>query len=337
MAATSYAGGAQAATLNGSINTTATAVQVSATTGWPNTAVGPFVAKIYAEASNTEEKILISAYDGSGNLTFTRAYDGTSASAHDAGATIIPCWDATSAQDANNHIYVTTRNDHTQYLTATSLSGGSNYHDKTARHAFGAALGTPGTPTSIYNTSGSAGSGSGPARSDHVHLGIPLPTNGYLLQGTGAAAGDVEWVANTFATIDTTSSDITTIALAGNTAAAGSVGLAADAGHTHAFAGVVGSYYPTNTNRSAVAGELTLMYGLPATRAVTLPAASTTPAFAMNWVINMSATYTVNVDPSGSDSLVGQGNGGSPGAVTMAPNTSAMFVRTSSSQWTQAN
>src|ERR1035437_7495497 len=152
MGATSYAGGAVAAQLSGNINNSATSFQVTATTGWPNTAVGPCVIKV-DPGLVSEEKMLVSAYDGSGNLTITqRGYDGTSAASHTTGTYpqggVQPCWDAVSAQDNNNHVYVPTRNDHTQYLTATSLSGGSNYHDKTARHAFGAAYGTPGTPTS---------------------------------------------------------------------------------------------------------------------------------------------------------------------------------------------
>jgi hypothetical protein len=116
MAATNYAGGAQATTTLASMNTTVTSIQVAATTGWPSNS-NPFVIK-FDPGLATEEKCLISTYDGSGNLTIaTRAYDGTTAYSHVQGATVQPCWDAVSAQDNNNHIYDPTRNDHTQYLT----------------------------------------------------------------------------------------------------------------------------------------------------------------------------------------------------------------------------
>lgn len=50
---------------------------------------------------------------------------------------------------------------HEQYLTNAK-------HDITARHTFGAALGTPSAPPDIAVTS-SAGSGASPSRSDHTH------------------------------------------------------------------------------------------------------------------------------------------------------------------------
>ena len=202
-------------------------------------------------------------------------------------------------------------------------------------------------PANIYNTSGSAGSAAGPARADHVHLGIPVPpasnnsisfgaSNNFLIS-TGGAAGDVEWGDPGYAAIDSTAADISTIDLAGDAHAAGSVGLAADAGHVHQFAGVVASYVATNTNRTPNAGELTLFYGLPATRALTLPAASSTPAFTINWVVNANGSYNINVDPGGSDNLIGFGGNGASGTVNVPANSSAAFVRTSSTQWSQLN
>jgi hypothetical protein len=304
MGATSYAGGAQASQLSATINNSATAFQVTGTVGWPNTSVGPFVVKVDAGLAG-EEKMLISAFDGSGNLTVTtRGYDGTSASGHNGGATIQPCWDATSAQDDNNHVYVTTRNDHTQYLTATSLSGGSNYHDKTARHAFGAALGTPGTPASAWNAAGSAGSASGPARSDHVHLGIPLATgSGQLFQSTGTGAGNATWVAPTYAVLDGTAGDLAGIALWGQSAAAGSAGKAADAGHVHPYTGVTVGYLATSTAVALTAGFITLVYGTAGVIALTLPALSSVPHGTEQRVINTNGTYQPQIQCAGADKI----------------------------------
>jgi hypothetical protein len=58
MAATNYAGGAQATTTLASMNTTVTAISVAATTGWPSTS-NPFVVK-FDPGLATEEKCLIS-------------------------------------------------------------------------------------------------------------------------------------------------------------------------------------------------------------------------------------------------------------------------------------
>jgi hypothetical protein len=339
MGATSYAGGAQASALSSNINNSSTGFQVTATVGWPNTSVGPFYAKIDPGLSG-EEKILISAYDGSGNLTVTsRGADGTSASSHNQGAVIQPCWDAVSAQDDNNHIYVTTRNDHTQYLTATALDGGSNYHDKTSRHAFGAALGTPGSPVSVWNTGASAGSASGPARSDHKHLGIPIPpTSGYLLFSTGNGAGNVAWDAPTYGVIDGTSGDITTISTNGNTGAAGSVGQAADAGHQHPYVGeMAGGYNTYNATTAGVVGECALFYGLSGDATYTLPTAASATIGQKIYIIdaNTVSIYFVVVTPHAGDHLYNNAGNGVSGYVGVPQGTSSIFMKVNSNSWAQ--
>lgn len=192
MATKSYAGAGVATTLVSNINSGSLSFQVTATTGWPNTSNGPFVIEVSDENGNVE-KMLVDSYDGSGNLTIDaegRGYDGTTAESFDAGDEVQLVWDAVSAQDANEHIYVTSRDDHSQYLDTAR-------HDVTTRHAFGAALGTPGTPTSVVGaTSGAAGSGASPARSDHQHAGLPTPgSTGLFLQGNTGDANDVAWSA----------------------------------------------------------------------------------------------------------------------------------------------
>ena len=293
--ATSYAGGATTATLLANVSNSATSFQVSATTGWPNTAVGPFVVLVDGGTSSAE-KMLVSAFDGSGNLTITtRGYDGTSAVSHNTGATIQPWWDALSAQDDNNHIYVATRNDHTQYLTTTSLASGSNYHDQTARHTFGAALGTPGTPVSAYNTSASAGSGSVPARSDHRHLGIPVPSaGGLILTSTGSSAGDVEWGSNVIATLGSTQSSFTTGAVAIATTATNVTSVSCPAGvyviMAHAEFYNTGSAQLVDLYVGPTSNAVTSAYG-----AITVYVTATTgtQSGAFNAVVTLSGTTTV--------------------------------------------
>src|SRR5271166_3472381 len=134
----SYAGNAQqSAITGGNLSAGALSFSVSPVTGWPSTSIGPFMVKVDG-GSAFEEKMIIGAYDTVSNLTvIQRGADGTTAQGHLTGAPVIPCWDALSAQDANNHIYITnlaTRDDHTQYLSNTR-------HDITSRHTFGAAYG----------------------------------------------------------------------------------------------------------------------------------------------------------------------------------------------------
>jgi len=110
-----------------------------------------------------EEKILVTSRTGT-TLTYAvggRGADSTNAAGHSSGAAIYPCWSAVEADDANDHIYTTARDDHTQYLNATR-------HDVATRHTFGAAFPTPAAPPAIA-TAASAGTGAGPAHSDHTH------------------------------------------------------------------------------------------------------------------------------------------------------------------------
>jgi hypothetical protein len=336
MAATNYAGGAQATTTLASMNTTVTSIQVAATTGWPSNS-NPFVIK-FDPGLATEEKCLISTYDGSGNLTIaTRAYDGTTAYSHVQGATVQPCWDAVSAQDNNNHIYDPTRNDHTQYLTLTALDSGTNYHNQSSVHAFGAALGTPGTPTNVWSTSPSAGTSTAPARADHQHLGFPLPGGaGELPYSTGTAAGDVAWSTPGYATLDATSADISAVT-PGAAESAGSVGYAADSGHVHGFLIGASTYVATGSaTYTAAAGEATLVHGVSTSGYVNLPQLSTVAVGQVNVVINATPAAVIAVNPYAGDYMYGIGNNGAAGAVNLAAETAAQFCKvTASSGWIQ--
>jgi len=240
MGLTNYAGAPELATLSGDISDSSTSVGVSTTTGWPDSGTGTtFVCIINANAAN-QEKIQVSTYSAL-TLTITeRGYDGTSAYAHDAGEPIIPCWDAVSAADDNDHVYNTTRNDHKQYLQATS--GGTGAHDTTARHFFGSsgALGSPGAATNILTgTTSSGGTGALAAREDHVHAGLPGVsgvTDGYALTVLAAGDNGMQWSESNTLAINGTTDEIYAI-VAGCTGSVGGVGTASDASHQHASPG----------------------------------------------------------------------------------------------------
>jgi hypothetical protein len=58
------------------------------------------------------------------SATVTRAYDGSTAYAHANGATFFTAPDAEAMQDVAQHVYDTTRNDHTQYQLEANLVSG---------------------------------------------------------------------------------------------------------------------------------------------------------------------------------------------------------------------
>lgn len=197
-----YPGGAEALSLSGNINSAVTTFTSSTTptASWP-TGPTPFVITMNAGSAN-EEKMLVASRSGTTFSSVTRGYDGTTAVAHSTGESIRAVWDAVSADEANDHTNTTSRDDHTQYMKADGTR-----HDLTARHTFGAALGTPAAPATPTATgSASAGSAAQPARADHLH---DLPTaipRGYLGQGadtdgqTGITSSDVD-LTNVAATV----------------------------------------------------------------------------------------------------------------------------------------
>lgn len=88
---------------------------------WPDTTWGPFAITI--DPGGAEERVLVSSLT-TGAFTVPvggRGRDGTSAQSHLSGVKIIHGWDSESAQDANNHINDTTRNDHPQYSTSLTF------------------------------------------------------------------------------------------------------------------------------------------------------------------------------------------------------------------------
>jgi hypothetical protein len=97
----SYAGAAPACTLTNSITSSdSTATLTGDVTNWNSTANGSFFMVIDPGLS-TEEKVLVGTRSGSSLSSITRGVDGTTAAAHNSGATCYPVFTATDADQAN--------------------------------------------------------------------------------------------------------------------------------------------------------------------------------------------------------------------------------------------
>jgi len=97
----SYAGAAPACTLTNSITSSdTTATLTGDTTNWNNTTNGSFYMVIDPGLS-TEEKVLVGTRSGSSLSSITRGVDGTTAAAHNSGATCYPVFTAVDADQAN--------------------------------------------------------------------------------------------------------------------------------------------------------------------------------------------------------------------------------------------
>ena len=104
MARRQYYGAATPTTITSSITTSSSSVVIAAYTGWPT---GSF-SLVIDPGLSSEEKILATSQT-TGTITFTtRGYDGTTASAHNAGAVIYPVPTAIDFDEANAHTVATT-------------------------------------------------------------------------------------------------------------------------------------------------------------------------------------------------------------------------------------
>lgn len=92
-----YQGAATPTTITSSITNSATSLTLTASTNWPT---GVFSAVIDPGLAG-EEKILCTSRTGTTVTITTRGYDGTTASSHNAGATIYPVPTAIDFDEAN--------------------------------------------------------------------------------------------------------------------------------------------------------------------------------------------------------------------------------------------
>jgi hypothetical protein len=133
MALRNYSSTAAQTTLSAGVTAAATTLPVASTTGFPP---APFILSVDAGAA-AQELVLVTAVGGT-NLTVTRGYDSTVASAHDAGALVEHSHAAIEFREANSHVNATT-NVHglgvgsaavgttdTQTLTNKTVALGSN-------------------------------------------------------------------------------------------------------------------------------------------------------------------------------------------------------------------
>lgn len=120
----SFSGGGPVTALTGDI-TTSDDITIDITTivtdVWPDVTIGPFTVVLDRGVVGSEEQVLVDA------ITTTsmhipsggRGQNKTSAVAHGVGCTVSHGFDAAVAADFSQHVYDTTRNDHTQYPLKT--------------------------------------------------------------------------------------------------------------------------------------------------------------------------------------------------------------------------
>lgn len=101
-----FVGGAPATTLAGALTDVATTCAVASVTGWPTADTYPFVAVIDRGTAN-EEKILVEARTGVNFTTIVRGYDDTTAVAHSDGAAVEHALDASTIDQANRYVNLT--------------------------------------------------------------------------------------------------------------------------------------------------------------------------------------------------------------------------------------
>lgn len=162
-----FAGAAVATTVSGAMTPSVpgggATFTVGDATGYPATGKFPVV---ISRGNSDEEKILVASRSGAVFTVSARGHDGTSAQSHADQATCELALDAVTLNLYNDHVDDVEAAPHATKLPVGTIAG----HDVTARHAFGSALGTPGTPTALTpDIAGAAGAGTVPARSDHVH------------------------------------------------------------------------------------------------------------------------------------------------------------------------
>jgi hypothetical protein len=192
------------------INNTATSLTLNSGTGYPT---ANFVIKLDAGTA-AEEKVLVGTRSGTTCSSLTRGYDGTSATSHSSGtANVEHDLAAVVIDDANDHVYTTTRDDHTQYArtdgtraftgTVTVSSGGLTVSgggaavtgnstvtgtlNVTSNETVGGTLGVTGAAT-LSSTLGVTGAITGSSTvQGTAHIATLTGTNGrYVGQTNGA-------------------------------------------------------------------------------------------------------------------------------------------------------
>jgi hypothetical protein len=106
MARREFKGAPVATTITAGITSGSASFSINASTGWPTGAVGPFAA-VLDIGTASEEKVLCSLLSAGVLTVTTRGYDGTTATAHNLGATISNIPTSVDFDEANAHVQLT--------------------------------------------------------------------------------------------------------------------------------------------------------------------------------------------------------------------------------------
>ena len=264
-----YRGAATPTTLNTAITHSDTALSLANTTGWPTGASGSFFIVVDPGKPN-EEKILCSA-QGSGIVSVAgggRGMDGTTASAHLAGAAVYPVWTATEADQANEHL-ASTSGVHgvasnlvgvsdAQVLSNKTISGSNNTLSNIAQASItglSAALTT--LANDLATTTGTANSASTTANA--ADTAVTTHAAATAAHGaTGAVVGTTNTQTLTNKTIDGGDNTLQNIPQTAVTGLAGTyspvshnhTGLYAPASHSHDYAASSHTHNYASTSHS---------------------------------------------------------------------------------------
>jgi len=180
-----YAGAAAQATLQTAMTPTTPGaggtITVDDDSGYPSS--GKFEIVI-DRGQNNEESLLINSRSGTTFTIGSRGYDGTVANTHSSGVSLVEHeLSGVTVQKFVDHVDDVESDPHSTKLLNNAR------HDLEARHTFGAAYGTPVTPTALTpDIAGAAGTGKNPAREDHVH-NVPAAAAGNISPDDAAAEG----------------------------------------------------------------------------------------------------------------------------------------------------
>jgi microcystin-dependent protein len=112
----SYSGAAVETTLAANISDSATNIDVTDASTYPEALDGKFAAVLINDGQPNAEVIFYAPKNANTLQNCLRGQDGTQAFAHEAGESVKHVYTALDANEANRHITDATRHDHTQYI-----------------------------------------------------------------------------------------------------------------------------------------------------------------------------------------------------------------------------